>query len=137
MDAAEWAEMVEWVEARFPDSAWHPEQAVAYFYDLQDRDASDVWAGLFHIYEQGSSFAPTGSQLLAATIEQVKLQARQDVYRALPESRGRSVTWEEYTKLRFGESLTAWEVIRRVHGEQTDCTNPACDIHDNKEEHDG
>lgn len=133
MEAGEWAEVVEWVEARFPDSAWKPEQAVAYFYDLNTHDASDVWAGLFHIYEKGSSYAPTGSQILAATIEQVKQQARQDVYRALPEERGHGITWQDYTKLRFGEELSAWEVIKRVHKERSDCTNAACDVHDNSQ----
>jgi hypothetical protein len=132
MTGVEWAEMVEWVEARFPDTSWNPEQAVAYFYDLQKHDAADVWAGLFHLYEQGTRFAPTGSSILAATLEQVRTQARQDVYRALPEARGHGITWQDYTKLRFGEPMTAWEAIKQIHGERTDCTNPRCDVHDNQ-----
>ena len=43
----QWQELVEWVAARFIHKPWTAEQALAYFYDLEEFDATDVWAALF------------------------------------------------------------------------------------------
>ena len=133
MKSEEWSEIVEWIADRFPESQWHAEQAVAYFFDIEEFDASDVWGGVFKLYEQGLKFAPNGSQLLAAVRDERREAAMRDRYRGLPEDtqqRDEQSTWEEFTQNRFGEQLTPNAVIRRLHAERfPDCTNPLCDIH--------
>lgn len=131
MTGDEWQEVVEWIADRFPDSQWHAEQAVAYFFDVEDFDASDVWSGVFKLYEQGLRFAPNGSQLLAASRDERRDAAMRDRYRGLPEGkRDDTVSWSDYTVKTFGEELSADDVIRRLHRERfQDCKSPTCDIH--------
>lgn len=132
----EWIELVEWVNTRYPDRPWRAEQAVAYFYDLEEMSIGDVWSGLFALYEAGRAFAPTGSELLAATREAARRAAREEHYRtggrALPEEAydpKAEVTWAEFSTRRFGEELTPGEVIARMHASRTDCRSTTCDIH--------
>ena len=130
MTGDQWTEVMDWVKVRFPTNEWHPEQAVAYFDDLAQFDATDVWAGLIAIYEQGSAFAPTGSQLVAAAKTERRKAAEADRYRALPEPKGvpyRSA--ENWVTKRFGVELSTMDAIRRIHAEQKSCGNPSCDMH--------
>jgi len=129
MNATEWAEVVEWVADRFPDSQWHAEQAVAFFYDLEGFDASDVWAGVIKLYNEGRRFAPNGSELVAATRDERRAEALRDRYRGAPELPAGEMSWKEYTERRFGAHLSAEVVIRQLHAERTDCSSPVCDIH--------
>lgn len=141
MTGPEWGEVVDWVEKRFPDSQWHPEQAVAYFQDVKQCDPVDVWAGLQLWYEQGQRFAPTGSVMVAEARKQSVARHRPEL-RSLPsESVTPAVgalasaaaqnpsTWDTYTQNRFGKLMTAHEVIVKLHTERTDCLSPSCDIH--------
>jgi len=130
MEPDQWGEVVEWVKVRFPKDQWHAEQVVAYFDDVAQFDAADVWAGLIQIYEQGSAFAPTGSQLVAATKAERWKAAEADRYRGLPEPKGEPYRPDEnWISKRFGEQLSTMDAIRRIHGEQKSCGNPLCDMH--------
>jgi len=131
MTGEQWQELVEWIAERFPDSQWHAEQAVAFFFDLQDYDASDVWAGVFALYEGGLKFAPTGSELVAATRKKQLDKRYSYSYPKLPPEHraGSSLTWDEYTEKRFGEVQTAQQVIERLHAERPPCGNGQCILH--------
>jgi len=133
----QWTEITEWVTDRFPNKPWAAEQALAYFYDLEDYDASHVWAGLHSLYEKGQAFAPNGSQLLAKTIEESRLAARDDMYRtALPEPPRKPMTSGEpsYAVRRYGEDMrgaTGTQLIERIHNDlpAVKCGNKRCDMH--------
>ena len=129
MTPDEWGEIVEWVGDRFPNNPWVAETAVAYFYDLEQFDVSDVWTGLHHLYEEGQSFAPTGSQMLMATRKLRRRYAFTERLEptALPEPKGD--VWSVWAKEKFGEDLTAIEMIERLHKESTECNSPSCSGH--------
>jgi len=130
MTGAEWQEVCEWIADRFPESQWHAEQAVAYFFDVEKFDASDVWGAVLALYEKGLRFPPTGSQLVAGSYEQRREAAMRDRYRGLPDTPVEQIGWEEYTVRHFGQPMTADAVIRRLHAERfPDCSSPTCDIH--------
>jgi len=116
-------EVVDWVAARFPDSQWHPEQAVAYYHDLERFDAEDLWAAIYKWYEgRGHEYAPTGSALLYLVKDEQRSRAR---YAELPaESTGDVVSWSEYAKRRFGRELSWSEAIPLIHAEQ--CRDESC-----------
>jgi len=132
--STEWEELVRWVSARFPNDPWHAENAVAYFYDIQQYDVSDVWAGLMRLYEKGQRFAPNGSQLIAATIDEQHKTARDAAYDSLPADASAPISWETYVTMRFGELLTPAEVIDRIHQSLPVCGNVTCGLHYPKEE---
>lgn len=117
---AEWEELVEWVNLRWPDRPWKAEQAVAYFYDLQKMDATDVWSALYALYEAGRAFAPTGSELLARSREEARRRAR-DAAMDRPElPAGEPTTWDNYSMNRFGRILRPQEVIEQLYRERTE-----------------
>lgn len=130
----QWSELVEWIGVRFPDKPWAAEQAVAFFYDLEGYDASDVWAGLFSLYDAGQRFAPNGSQLVAAARVEQRRTAIDDLYRksdrALPADveAAEPVEWGDYSQRRFGEVLTPTQVVARIHLERAPCNTTTCDI---------
>ncbi len=129
----QWTELVEWIGARFPERPWAAEHAVAYFYDLEDYDASDVWSGLYTLYEAGQRFAPNGSQLVAAARVEQRRAAIDDLYRqsdrALPEVADTvPVEWGDYSQKRFGEVLTPTEVVVRIHRERSPCKTTTCSV---------
>ena len=128
MTPTEWDEIVSWIEARWT-KGWHAEQAVAFFYDLNDFDASDVWTGLHDYYNQGEAFPPTGSQLKARALDARRQSAIQDRYDtvALPEPVTDNTGW--IARLYPGETVTAVEHIRRVHRQRGPCGSRFCDIH--------
>ena len=142
MNADQWEEIVEWVEERFPDTQWLPEQVTVYYQDLKDFDVSDVWSGLFTLYDKGRDFAPNGSQLKAAAGDERKASALRDRYDnpALPEPvtevRKPVGSWLE--KWYPDETVSWTEHIRRVHAKGKPCKSRLCDIHNpalaNKEE---
>jgi len=129
MTNEEWTEIVAWVEARYP-KAWAAEQNVAYFEDLEQFDASDVWTGLFGYYEEGTAFPPTGSQLVSRARTSRRQAAVEDRYDqpALPEPVLKPVSsW--LTKWYPEETVTWTEHIRRVHADGYPCQSRLCDIH--------
>ena len=129
MNNTEWTEIVAWVEARYP-KAWAAEQNVAYFDDLNGFDISDVWSALFTLYDRGSDFAPTGSKLKAAAMDERRASALRDRYDtvALPEPVTRPIgSWLE--KWYPDETVTWTEHIRRVHADGYPCQSRLCDIH--------
>ena len=133
MTPIEWAEIVAWVEARYP-KAWAAEQNVAYFEDLEQFDASDVWTGILGFYETGSAFPPTGSQLVSRARESRRESAVEDRYDrpALPEPVVMPVdSW--LTKWYPEETVTWGEHIRRVHATKR-CESKFCDIHSQQKE---
>lgn len=113
-----WGEIVDWLAARFGRTAWNADQAVAAYRDVHEHDPTDVWAAVHSLYGRGLEYPPSPSQLLAATVEEARRSAREDQYRALPEQVDEPTTWEQYTKRRFGEVLTAQQVIERLHAEK-------------------
>lgn len=129
MNNAEWDKVVEWVNARY-QKGWKSEHDVAYFDDLHDFDISDVWSALFTIYDKGSDFAPTGSRLKAAAIEERRASALRDRYDtvSLPEPVTRPIgSWLEKW---YPEETVSWtEHIRRVHKTKGPCGSRMCDIH--------
>ncbi len=131
----DWIKIWNWVVTRFPDKPWHKEQATAYFNDLSEFDTADVWAALYHLYEQGQRFAPNGSQLVNATIKERRKAAQDNLYRqGLPETSGPIMDWETYTTKRFGEALSVQETIERIHRTMPPCRNRECRQH-YEEEH--
>jgi len=129
MTPDEWGEIVEWVGARFPNNPWVADTAVAYFYDLEQFDVSDVWSGLHYLYEKGQAFAPTGSQLLYTTRKIRRKGAFTELLepKALPPVE--SGVWSVWAKKRFGEDLTGTELIERIHKESTKCNSKSCPYH--------
>lgn len=130
MTPADEVEVLEWIGKRFPDHPWTAEQALAYFDDLREFDASDVWAGIFALYEEGQRFAPNGSQLVKAARTEQRRTARDAQY-ALPESTERppSDAWTRASKRMFdGEVVTIQEAIERRHRERP-CKTRTCPIH--------
>lgn len=129
MTPDEWQAIVEWIDQRFT-KGWHPEQAVAYYEDLERFDASDVWSALYYLYDQGRDFPPTGSKLRARTLTELQMAAERDRYDhvALPEP---AVPGDGFFATLYpGERVSGMEHIRRWHAKhQPNCTNPACDIH--------
>ena len=132
MTPSEWVEIVEWVDARWPNQ-WKPEQDVAYYHDLKDFDASDVWTGLIDEYNRGIDFAPKGSRLVAGAIKSRKQTALDDRYDtvALPvpvveEPR----TYESHLDKWYPDEQVSWsEHVRRLHAKGRPCNSRLCDIH--------
>lgn len=82
MTNTEWLEIVEWVGDRF--KSWTPDQAVAFYDDLHQHNAEDVWDALYRLYDKGLEFAPNGSQLRKET----SLVVRERMERAKWEAQG-------------------------------------------------
>ncbi|KKM70962.1 hypothetical protein LCGC14_1435560 [marine sediment metagenome] len=125
----DWDELVEWLDKRFPNRSWRPEQAIAYYADMRERfDMSDVWTSVFAMYEKGQTFAPNGSQLIADTIRVVRHAAVDELYRGLPETAGERPPVEGWIKKRFGVNMTGTELIARIHKERGPCKTKTCDV---------
>ena len=128
MTGDEWGELAAWIDTRWPNQ-WHAEQAVAYYHDLDEFDASDVWAGLYHLYNQGLRFAPNGSQLKAATISERRQAALEDRYDSVALPEPVETETGRIGRLYPGETVDASEHIRRVHESKGPCGSRFCDIH--------
>ena len=129
MIPSEWIEIVDWIGKRFPDHPWAAEQALAFYDDLAEFDASDVWSGLYSLYEEGQRFAPNGSQLLKAARSERRREARPD-QNALPETTEDRVSdvWRKVSETKFGEVVSFQEAIERIHAERP-CKTRTCPIH--------
>lgn len=129
MTPNDWIRIVEEVEKRWPGD-WQPIQTVAAFEDLKRFDPVDVWAALNHLNEQGLEFAPRGSMLLAATIEQARRSSRDELWRQLPmEVEEGAMFWGEYAEQAYGGRISFEEATRREHRKWDGCRAPKCDIH--------
>ncbi len=127
MNQKHWMEIVLWVDDRF-DKGWSPEQATTWYADLEQFDASDVWAAIHKLYEEGRDFPPNGSTLLARCITERHTSARADMYRGLPEPRGKPDP-TGWIQKRFGETLSGMEVVERIHASMRPCANKDCQLH--------
>ena len=137
MNGSEWTEVVVETEKRWPNQ-WTPDQAVAYYQDLKDFDAVDVWAAWHRLNESGIEFAPKGSRLLELTIEERRESARRDMWQrpALTAGEEPVASWRAYAISTYGEPLTCEEAVKIEHGKlpASMCiglrlVKPFCDIH--------
>ena len=131
MNPEEWDKVVDWVNARFP-KGWGPEQDVAYYEDLEEFDASDVWSAVFTLYDRGTEFAPKGSTIRAAAIDERRASALRERYDnpGLPEpvEKEQDVPgW--FGHLYPGETVDGAEHVRRWHRKLGPCGSRYCDIH--------
>jgi hypothetical protein len=120
MTGEEWADIVEWVDVRYPKS-WRAEQAVAYFHDLKRFDPSDVWTVVLREYERGRDFAPSGSVLLAGCLDERSRTAREEMYRKeLPEvpRSEKLFSLAEFAERRFGRKMTGQELVEAIWKEK-------------------
>ena len=134
MTVDEWSDIVDWIQDRFPDKPWRPEQVVAYYKDLQNHPASLVWTAIHHLYEQGQKFTPNGSQLVAETLSTRRREARDNMYRetpALPEPKS-TVEWAAFSKKYYGKAMSIRETIEQIHRDKP-CKNRSCSIHFDEE----
>ena len=83
MTHEDWLEIVEWIDQRFT-RGWTPDQAVAYYDDLKQWKAEDIWDALYRLYDRGLQFPPNGSELRS----EVKDVVRDRMERARYESQG-------------------------------------------------
>jgi len=126
MKPDEWTDVCQWVGEHWA-KGWPPEHQVSWYTDLEDFDASDVWAAVHHLYEEGRDFPPNGSVLLARCITERRLTAKADQYRGLPEPRGVPDP-KNWIVRRFGEDLSGLEMVERIHKERPACGNKTCDL---------
>jgi len=140
MTGEEWQDVVVATEKRWPNQ-WTPEQAVAYYDDLHDFDAVDVWAAWHKLNESGIDFAPKGSRLLALTLEERRESARRDMWARPSLTAGEEpvASWKAYATATYGEPISQLEAVRREHRKlpASACAGmrrarPYCDIHGGK-----
>lgn len=131
MTADEWREVVLWVDDRWPGQ-WRPEQAIAFYKDLTEFDATDVWAALYRLYDKGREYAPGGSVLRAETIAEVQRVAEEERRKAalaLPPTNSQQLGWKAYAMATYGREVGFAEAIRLEHAKLTACQSPQCDLH--------
>lgn len=135
MTEPEFNEVVDWIEARWPDQ-WRQEQIVAYYEDLQAFDASDVWSAVYRWSNEGNDFAPKGSRLVVWSNEERRQTALDSRYDnpALPEPAKLQVREGSIADLYPGEVVSGYEHIRRVHTKHGPCGSRYCDIHAEEKE---
>ena len=132
MNGGEWSDIVSWVNDRWTGKAgWAPEQAIAYFDDLEQFAIEDVWSAMFTLYNRGLEFAPNGSMITAAATDARRAAAEQERYLRLPEPVEEVAAggWLGFIDRKYGEPLTPTTALERLHADRTDCRNPHCDIH--------
>ena len=79
MTPGEWDDILTFVEEQWPGQ-WRPQQAISYYRQLADFDAVDVWGALQKLYDKGRDFAPNGSILKSATLEERRVSYRDRVW---------------------------------------------------------
>ena len=88
MTPAEWQEIVVETDKRWPGQ-WTPSQAVAFFGDLREFDAVDVWSAWHALNDSGREFPPNGSLLRSRSIDERRTSAKRELWDnpkpALPE----------------------------------------------------
>lgn len=131
MTGAEWAEVVEWVDARFA-APWPIERARAYAQDLADYQAEDVWDALYRLYDRGLEFPPNGSQLRKETVEVVRarIERARLERQGLPADTSEDMTWEAWRdRIGYG-GMTVEEATKESHRRQhpNGCPFVGCDV---------
>jgi hypothetical protein len=89
-------EMWEWVQERWPRSAWQPGEAQALHGACATLDASDVWDALHRLYHKGLDFAPTSSKVAALAREVARGNALVRGSRGLPAPAGPRLSASEW-----------------------------------------
>jgi hypothetical protein len=112
MTREDWVEVVSWINPRFAGREWTGQQIRAYYDDLKQFDAADVWAAVHQLYAKGLDFPPSGSKLRSAAIE--IRRHRNPPAQALP--RGDTMTLAEYTESHYGTIMSMAEVVALEHG---------------------
>ena len=132
MTPAEWQEIVEATDARWPGH-WTPQQAVAYYQDLREFEPVDVWAAWHRLNDSGREFPPNGSLLRSKAIDERRETAKRELWaRPALGTSERVVAWKTYATATYGEPIELWEAARREHETWNNCKSPLCDIHDNQ-----
>ncbi len=130
MTESEYDEIISWIEIRWPHLRWTSVTVAALYADLSQFDATDVWASIHRLYEQGSEHPPTPSLIVAACLEERHTNAARERMAtpvALPS--GDDVYWTEYAMQRYGEPTTFWDAVKQHHGLSEACYGRHCDIH--------
>lgn len=118
MTKTEFAEIVEWLHAQWPNAqTWGPATIDTTYHLLERVDPADVWSGVFHLHEQGLKWRPEPSEILKAVKDTAAERARyRPDQRALP-TETEVISLTRYLELRgftsFGEAVQAW---RETHG---------------------
>jgi hypothetical protein len=140
MTGTEWTELVVECEKRWPNF-WTKEQAVAYYQDIRDFDAIDVWSAWHLLYSQGRDTPPNGSMLQAVARQEAR-RSRDTGYHRLELPDPDTVTvWETYSQQTYGRVVSMQQAIRTEHAKlpADQCAglrsyNRHCDIHKTKED---
>lgn len=113
MTPAEWQEIVEATDQRWPGQ-WTPQQAIAYYTDLKEFEAVDVWTAWNRLNDTGREFPPNGSLLRSRAIEERREAARREMWErpALGTSE-KTVSWRTYALATYGEPISLFEAARR------------------------
>ena len=132
MTPAEWMQLVEDTDARWPGQ-WTPQQATAYYHDIREFAAVDVWAGWNRLNDSGREFAPNGSLLRSKAIEERQQSARRERMGRPQLAAPDAMWWSEYAQRTFGKVVSIQEAARITHKRWDGCRSPICDIHKKEE----
>jgi len=128
MTPAEWQDLIVETEKRWPNQ-WTPDQAIAFYHDLREFDATDVWAAWNALNDSGREFPPNGSLLRSRAIDERRESAKRELWErpqlANPDG---TITWQTYAKQTYGERVGFWDAVRIEH-QTLVCRSPLCDIH--------
>ena len=113
MTPAEWQEIVEATDARWPGH-WTPAQAVAYYTDLKEFEPVDVWAAWNRLNDSGREFPPNGSLLRSKAIDERRETAKRELWaRPALGTSERVVAWRTFALATYGEPISLWEAATR------------------------
>ena len=134
MKKDQWIELVEWVDDRWATRTWNDEQARAYYADLKNMDATDVWDAIYHLYAEGREYPPTGSILMNKTRDIYVTRLRAEAAQALPEPAADpdgSMQWGDWAHKIGHTGRTLPEAIKESHARQfpKGCGRAQCDVH--------
>ena len=129
MTPAEWQEIVVETDKRWPGH-WTPDQAVAYYQDLREFDAVDVWSAWNALNDSGREFPPNGSLLRSRSIDERRAAAKRELWnRPQLERQNGTVSWQTFATGTYETPVGLWEAARLEHETWSGCRSPYCDIH--------
>lgn len=137
MSPESWMELVGWVDARWAGRTWSHDQAKAYYTDLKNMDAADVWDAMYHLYGEGREYPPTGSVLMSKTRDIYVTRARADAAQQLPPPAAPegATDWDSWAHQLGYTGLALAEAVRVSHHRQfpkgcgrTNANRQPCDV---------